>query len=905
VVSDFGVARALAEAGATQMTVTGVAVGTPAYMSPEQATGDPVDARSDQYALACVLYEMLTGEMPFSGSTARSIIAKHVSTPAGPVSALRPSAGRWDRAVQRALSKIPADRYASVSDFAAALRAAAETGEASSGAGEGAAHEPRAARPPRRIGRYWPAFAALALAVAGVTWAASRGGTPAPDPSRYAVLPLDDPGRLVVESDLRLFDAVSRWTDISVIDPLVARGAFEERITGRAYVDAARETARALGAGRYVMGAAFSLDGVPYVRATLVLTGRGTPVTSHTVAVSGGRDRVLNAFTLLVDSLLFDGAPPARDAGRLGTTRLDAMRAYLAGHRHLARWDLDSAEAAFAAAQGRDPSFAEAHAWLAVTRSWQEKEPARWRVDAEQAALGRGALWSRDQLVVDAIVAAANDDAGRACATWDSLTRVFPRDYTGWLGSARCLTSDDVVVADRSSPSGWSFRSSRHRALQHYRRAFELNPSILSGFRQESFGALRGLFMTGGNEFRMGRGDGASFVASPAWVGDTLSFVPHLLESARGFQFIERPAERELATQHLREEFRRIAVAWTERRPESADAREALGVALVMLGDRAGLDAITAARRLADADETRFRIASSEVWMRLAFGFPEQPDQVERVRALADSLLSGPDSLLESFASIASGLANLTGRAHLAARLASTQMGARRLGVPPVLRLTAPALLTYAAIGGPGDSLLALERRVDEVISAAVLPQDQLATRLEWLARPASLAFPGVALRSIQADWARQDFIVGLQAALLRGDSAGVITSLAQIKRSRTGMRPATLTPDGVLPEAVLYVQIGDIDGALDLLDPVLNALPQAAPRVLANPAPAASLVRLAILRAEIAWRRGDAPTARKWANAVVTLWSGADGFLDPTVRPLRAYLSRGDRPGVAEPNGG
>ena len=80
-VADFGVARALQAAGGESLTATGLAIGTPAYMSPEQATSDVVDQRSDVYALGCVLHEMLAGEPPFTGSTPQAVIAKRMVQP--------------------------------------------------------------------------------------------------------------------------------------------------------------------------------------------------------------------------------------------------------------------------------------------------------------------------------------------------------------------------------------------------------------------------------------------------------------------------------------------------------------------------------------------------------------------------------------------------------------------------------------------------------------------------------------------------------------------------------------------------------------------------------------------------------------------------------------------------------
>jgi eukaryotic-like serine/threonine-protein kinase len=120
-VADFGIAKAL---GADeQLTATGVSVGTPAYMSPEQAAGErTVDARSDVYGLACVLYEMLAGEPPFTGPTAQAIIAKRFSTSATPVRVLRPDVPEHiEQAITTALARTPAGRFAGTDEFARAL----------------------------------------------------------------------------------------------------------------------------------------------------------------------------------------------------------------------------------------------------------------------------------------------------------------------------------------------------------------------------------------------------------------------------------------------------------------------------------------------------------------------------------------------------------------------------------------------------------------------------------------------------------------------------------------------------------------------------------------------------------------------------------------------------------------
>jgi eukaryotic-like serine/threonine-protein kinase len=121
-VADFGIAKAVSAAGETQLTDTGMAVGTPAYMSPEQAVGGQIDGRSDVYALGCVVYEMLAGEPPFTGSTPQALLAKRMLEPVPHVRTLRDIVSApMEQALIRALAKVPADRFGTAGEFARAL----------------------------------------------------------------------------------------------------------------------------------------------------------------------------------------------------------------------------------------------------------------------------------------------------------------------------------------------------------------------------------------------------------------------------------------------------------------------------------------------------------------------------------------------------------------------------------------------------------------------------------------------------------------------------------------------------------------------------------------------------------------------------------------------------------------
>jgi tRNA A-37 threonylcarbamoyl transferase component Bud32 len=122
-VTDFGIARALAESSSQVLTLTGIVLGTPHYMSPEQAAGSsPIDGRSDVYSLGCVLYEMLAGHPPFSGKTTPEILARHALDPMPRLSAARPDVPELvETVLRKALAKSPAQRFGKITTFAAAL----------------------------------------------------------------------------------------------------------------------------------------------------------------------------------------------------------------------------------------------------------------------------------------------------------------------------------------------------------------------------------------------------------------------------------------------------------------------------------------------------------------------------------------------------------------------------------------------------------------------------------------------------------------------------------------------------------------------------------------------------------------------------------------------------------------
>ena len=229
-VADFGIARAITEGGGARLTSTGVTLGTPTYMSPEQAMADPsIDGRSDVYSLGCVLYEMLAGQPPFSGPTAQAIIARHQLDEAPSLSIVRGTIPEEvEDIVMQALAKLPADRFATAGEMAEELRKIMVTGARPARVSERRKRTTRTTGRRRQAQSPWKKYAIIAAVVVpvlgGSVWAAvhfmgrgaakSRIGTDT-DPNHIAVLYFDD------QSDGKLRALADGLTE-SLIDELGA-----------------------------------------------------------------------------------------------------------------------------------------------------------------------------------------------------------------------------------------------------------------------------------------------------------------------------------------------------------------------------------------------------------------------------------------------------------------------------------------------------------------------------------------------------------------------------------------------------------------------------------------------------------------------------------------------------------
>ncbi len=182
VVADFGIARATSAAGATPLTETGLAVGTPSYMSPEQAGGGETDGRSDLYSLGCVLYEMLAGQQPFTGPSADSLVRQHMTADPTPVSVIRPDLPEFvSAALAKVMSKTPADRYRTAREFANSLDDRTATLRRQGGWR-------------RSTGRFALASITGGIGVLALAWILLGLLRAEAEPARIAVLPFDNVG---------------------------------------------------------------------------------------------------------------------------------------------------------------------------------------------------------------------------------------------------------------------------------------------------------------------------------------------------------------------------------------------------------------------------------------------------------------------------------------------------------------------------------------------------------------------------------------------------------------------------------------------------------------------------------------------------------------------------------------
>ncbi len=401
--ADFGIARAIDQAGTEKLTETGLAVGTPSYMSPEQWTGEIVDGRSDLYSLGCVTFEMLVGEPPFTGPTAQVILARHSMQDVPSLRLARPTiTPSVENAVRRAMAKVPADRFSSAQQFAVALATPAVPGEDGDRVGLGTLTLASGAAAQRR--RRTTRFGALAalLLVAGVGFFAwSRGASDgAALRSRVVVLPFRNVGAPEDEyfADGISEEITSRLSGIASLGVIARTSAIQYRNSTKSV----REIGVELGVGSLIEGSVRwdrRAGDAPGVRITvrLIRVADGTQLWATDVTVQlkdvfAVQATVAEKVVAAMDQVLIE-PEKARLAVR-PTENMGAYDYYLRGNSYYnkswERADVDSAIVMYQRAADQDPKFAEAWAQLGKTHTWKHR--LGYDETAARLALARDAI---------------------------------------------------------------------------------------------------------------------------------------------------------------------------------------------------------------------------------------------------------------------------------------------------------------------------------------------------------------------------------------------------------------------------------------------------------------------------------------------------------------------------------
>ncbi len=870
--ADFGNAHAVAAEDGT--TGPGIAMGTPAYMSPEQASGDAVDGRSDLYSLGVVAYEMLTGRPPFEGPR-RAVISRQIVDPPPPLDRHCPEAPEaLVAAVGRALEKVPAARWQTGAEFREALLGHRVT--------------PLPTAPRRR--RRWPAAAAAAaLVLAAAAWGmVGRGGPPEHVNPRHSFLVMpfgnlrDDVtlGWLSQGSVSMLDLALSQWREITVVGQEQVADLVLRAGADPLSLENARRAARAAGVWTVVMGEyERTRDSLHLVaRAYDVATGQRLEVAEAWAHLG---DDVREVFDALAAKLLdLSGAPPAFRAPLTAVTSssLEAYRAYLRGLDHLNRWELADAEEFFREAVTVDTTFSLAFFRLAVTRGWRTAASD----SVSHAALANATRFA-DRLPaverrrIEAYRAMIEGEYGRAEALYGDLVAQDSTDADAWYGLG------DAWFHDERRPDR-AFAITR--SLQAFRRTLALDPRFGLAYEHAS------------HLLAMAAADKPEFLLMP---GDR--FVP-----AQG----ARADVAQAAVARARQAAVASARAWTEYQPAAPRAHRALLEAHLVgrdypaaLGEVSRVREVypAAARPLAQFLEARVRLVMGDA--RAAVNAARQaltrfdpgaitPQDVGHELVL--DVLSGANAFAfvgdlpgaEEVIRLADRLRQLADSATAAPVAASGDGRVWQSG-----RLAA----LYAAVGAPPEELRELWRRVSRIAAGAEGPERPRlalagAAAAQGLlvgdaADPSALA----ELEAITGRPAPAEFQA--LAAVLRGDRATARSVLAQVADpEKRGALPASAAfamgdPRPVVAET--HFRLGNFGETLDQLE---GFEPDAFDSRGFDPR-WGLVARVRLLRGLALEKLGRLTEAGGQYQLVLGQWEGADSRLRPVVEEARAGLAR------------
>jgi serine/threonine-protein kinase len=507
-VTDFGVAKALSAAAAghdSGLTSLGVALGTPAYMAPEQGAADPhVDHRADLYSWGCLAYECLTGEPPFTGRSPAALLAAHATT--APESVERRRAGlppALASLVMRCLEKRPADRPQQATELLRELDTVATPSGGMAPTGSVAVTTPipaAAARPRRR----WAAAAAallVAAAAGAVAWRYHRPVAPGLDADLLAVAPFD-----VLDQKLALWhegmvDVLSRSLDGAGPLRTVSPSVVVRRWQGRADRESASALGRATGAGLVVFGTLQPGGDSVRVDATLLDSRAGRVLGEVTLRESQSRlDRLGDTLTVALLAAAGQASSTAGvRTGGVGGRSLPALKAYLRAEQEFRRAQWDSARSSLEETLRIDSTFplalrrlGEVYGWIGYAGDSTEAE-----LVMRAGQLNHG-LGPRDSLLVltDSLMGGVAHPGSadpvalqlRVLSVAAEAVRRYPDDPETWM-----------AYGETRSHMGNSAENTEAESVRAFLRSIALDPDyapayyhvVLSGLRVLSPDSVR------------------------------------------------------------------------------------------------------------------------------------------------------------------------------------------------------------------------------------------------------------------------------------------------------------------------------------------------------------------------------------------------------------------------------
>ncbi|MEI6738704.1 MAG: protein kinase [Gemmatimonadaceae bacterium] len=485
-VADFGIAKAMEASGAEPLTLSGFAIGTPGYMSPEQvlATG-AIDGRTDVYALGCVAYEMLGGQMPHAGFTGRELLLKHAYDAPVPISAVRPDLPAGiDAVLARAMAKEPAQRFGTTVEFAEALQQVL-TAVLSAPTIALEPPAPAIAQRPRwrRAGWLWTgaiaAVAGIALLLNAGRSSENTSAVPF-DPRAVSVLPFrvagDSSVQYLREGLVDLIETKMRVSNaVRPVDSRVTLSAFN-RIVGRAEEPSRyeiRALSNALGVSRVIVGSVVASGSRLSISARMVSSDSSRDVTTN---VEGPSDSLFTMVDRIWLNLLArNTGEPVRRLAELTSSSLPAVQSYLAGRSAWRRGETEEAKRFYTQALEADSTFALAALGMASAGVWVQQagqsEALRRGLNTGYALRDR--LSQRDRLLFEAYVQPP-----------DAETHTVLQQLQGWQAAAEVNPdSPDALYeyGDRLFHTGAQLNSpdADRRAEGAFQRALALDPEFV------------------------------------------------------------------------------------------------------------------------------------------------------------------------------------------------------------------------------------------------------------------------------------------------------------------------------------------------------------------------------------------------------------------------------------------